>query len=201
MKITDQTVFTHSILSLLILGLYGCIQESTPSNEDSISMYASNDMVLEEGTDQILNETKVEDLSYTENDLSYLNDLMMDRNRDEGIESIEDMFTAECIPHNDMCPEGQYCQYLDGRLQCIDNGDVAPDPQFHRTPSCPTGVCSRGGICYNDHRDSTREAKCFWVCDPASIDSDERVCMNRRHTCYQAEDTEGNVLPFAICDY
>ena len=110
---------------------------------------------------------------------------------------------SECEPHDDQCPEGQYCQYTDGQLRCIDNGDVEPDPQFHSTPICPEGVCSRGGICHDIHRGETLpEPRCFRTCDPASITSTGvSDCDNRRHTCYQAEDAEGQPLPFAICDY
>ena len=107
----------------------------------------------------------------------------------------------DCVPHDDMCPEAQYCQYTDGRLQCIDNGDVVPDPQFHYTPECAMGVCSRGGICHDRRPGEVLGGlNCYWVCDPADVGG-RGDCPNGRHTCFQATDAEGSPLPFAICDY
>ncbi len=109
----------------------------------------------------------------------------------------------ECMPHNDMCPDGQYCQYTDDGLRCIDDGDVAPDPQNHSEPDCPTGVCSRGGICYDEAPgEPLGGLRCYRPCDPAQVGmAGPDVCMNGRKTCRQATDADGNALPFTYCSY
>ena len=102
-----------------------------------------------------------------------------------------------------MCPEGQYCQYWEGALGCIDDGEVAPDPQNHDEPPCPTGVCSRGGICHDQYPgEALGGFECFRPCDPAQAGIiGAEACQNARKTCRQATDAEGNTLPFAFCAY
>ncbi len=159
---------------------YGCSPEIEPASNPESDNSPSSDIGGSIFTDEAGAES--------------LGDMTIER------EEESDMMSG-CSPHDDQCSEGQYCQYLEGRLRCIDNGEVEPDPRFHSTPNCPTGVCSRGGICYQVHRSGTLQApQCFWVCDPVSIGS-KGDCPNGRHTCYQAEDAEGQPLPFAICDY
>ena len=110
---------------------------------------------------------------------------------------------SDCLPHDDMCPEGQYCQYTEGRLRCIADGDVAPDIQNHNPPDCPTGVCSRGGICHDRYPgEALGRLRCYVLCDPSNAGiSGPSVCANGRHTCHQAVDQSGQELPYAVCDY
>lgn len=100
---------------------------------------------------------------------------------------------ATCLPQADDCPPGEYCQYEDGRLRCVPEGDVAPDPQWHRLPACPDGRCSRGGICMP--YDFSDDPVCYHPCGP------EVDCVNGRHTCRPVYDADGVDLGFGLCNY
>ena len=102
-----------------------------------------------------------------------------------------------CDPLNDTCPEGKYCQYADGVLRCVTEGDVLPD-YSHVPPACP-GICSRGGICMpSDY--GVDEAACFQPCALAGVNQNSN-CVNSRHTCRQAYGDNDEPLTFGLCNY
>jgi len=101
-----------------------------------------------------------------------------------------------CLPYADACPDGEYCQYEDGRLQCVPDGPVEPDfASVHSTPACPDGRCSRGGICMRHTSFAGGVLSCFFPCGPGV------ECPNGRHTCWPATGDDGEALGFGLCDY
>ena len=109
----------------------------------------------------------------------------------------------ECIPYDDQCSDGEYCQYFEegDPLRCIPDGDVVADPGGSN-PECPTGVCSRGGICMpmrNPFGNGSRFI-CYQPCEVGE-DWEDRDCFNGRHTCWPALGADGEELSFGICDY
>ena len=108
---------------------------------------------------------------------------------------------SSCIPWDDQCPEGTYCQYADGDLRCVAEGDVIPDPGGNN-PECPTGVCSRGGICMPEQTEfgfGDGRFICYQPCD-ATQERGETGCFNGRHTCWPAFDGD-DPLAFGVCAY
>lgn len=109
-----------------------------------------------------------------------------------------------CVPWDDMCPEGQYCQYVDDVLRCIDEGTVEPDPGGSNPP-CPEGVCSRGGICMPNRGSFGGDLICYQPCnvglnDPNGLPGNAD-CFNGRHTCWPVEGPDGAPLSFGLCEY
>jgi len=123
----------------------------------------------------------------------------VDGGADGPMDAAPDAEPSGCLPYDDRCPDGEYCQHVDGEgLRCIPDGDVVPDPDHHSPPVCPSGVCSRGGICVADPRGGAAGGlRCFDPCDPA----DARGCHNGRHTCREALGPGGAPLGFGVCDY
>ena len=102
----------------------------------------------------------------------------------------ESPLVDECVPDDDTCPTGSYCQYLEGRTQCLAEGAVARDQ-----PCNDGGRCQRGSIClYGSelYGDSCQQ--------PCSLDK-QNQCLNRRHTCFVAVGPESEQLSFGVCRY
>lgn len=101
----------------------------------------------------------------------------------------EPVIANECVPYDDTCSSGKYCQYLEGRTQCVAEGGLARDE------TCNGARCQRGSICmfgggsYGD------------VCQqPCSLDGTYE-CSLTRHTCFAARGDEGQQLSFGVCRY
>jgi hypothetical protein len=97
---------------------------------------------------------------------------------------------AECVPYEDTCAPGRYCQYVDGRTQCVAEGVVARDAGCNGG-----GRCQRGSIClYGSefYGDSCQQ--------PCSLDGRYK-CFIGRHTCFVAQGPEGEALSFGVCRY
>lgn len=94
------------------------------------------------------------------------------------------------MPYEDTCPAGSYCQYLDGRTQCIPEGVVARDETCNDGARCRRGsICLFGSSLYGD------------ICQqPCSLD-ERYKCFIGRHTCFRAVDDEGEPLSFGVCRY
>lgn len=114
-----------------------------------------------------------------------------------------DASPEECLPSDDMCPAGEYCQYTSGRLQCVMEGEFSSPLQGDPLTECPDGVCARGFMCMVDARGSERPT-CYQVCslaldaEPVFSSSD---CTVGRHTCAPAIGDDGERLPFGLCYY
>ena len=120
--------------------------------------------------------------------------------------------SPDCLPYDDMCPDGQYCQYQDDGLRCIDNSDVVAGATGN-WPDCPEGACSRGAICLEASATGVDsgagdELRCYPACAPqfigtigASCGDMPGCCHNGRHTCHQATDENGDALAFGVCRY
>jgi hypothetical protein len=99
--------------------------------------------------------------------------------------------TAECVPYDDTCPPGRYCQYLDGRTQCVAEGDVGRDELCN-----DGGRCQRGSICLygsNLYGDSCQQ--------PCDLDQPYGECFIGRHTCFVGVGPDGEELSFGVCRY
>ena len=95
-----------------------------------------------------------------------------------------------CVPYDDTCSPGSYCQYVDGRTQCVAEGVVARDAGCNGG-----GRCQRGSIClYGSefYGDSCQQ--------PCSLD-EQYKCFIGRHTCFVAQGPEGEALSFGVCRY
>lgn len=106
-------------------------------------------------------------------------------NGDDGTSTASD----ECIPYEDDCAEGLYCQFVDGRTQCIPEGAVARDE------TCEEDLCERGSICM--FADSLYGKQCQQPCNLA----EDLPCDIGRHTCFVAVDDDGQELEFGVCRY
>lgn len=96
----------------------------------------------------------------------------------------------ECVPYDDTCPAGSYCQYLDGRTQCVTEGAVARDQLCNGGARCQRGsICLYGSDFYGD---SCQQ--------PCSLDK-QYECTIRRHTCFVAVGGAGERLSFGVCRY
>lgn len=124
-----------------------------------------------------------------------------DAGRDTGPDASDD---DPCIPWDDACPDGQYCQLVDEELTCIPDGDVRPDPGASNPP-CPDGVCSRGGICMPNRDAFGGDLICYQPCNVGLNAPDERPgnadCFNGRHTCWPVEGPDGSTRAFGLCAY
>lgn len=108
-------------------------------------------------------------------------------NGDDGTSTATD--SDECIPYEDDCAEGLYCQFVDGRTQCIPEGAVARDE------TCEEDLCERGSICM--FADSLYGKQCQQPCNLA----EDLPCDIGRHTCFVAVDDDGQELEFGVCRY
>lgn len=100
--------------------------------------------------------------------------LTLDRNRSLGLcEAI----VPECLPFNDMCDQGNYCEFTGGRLVCVPPGTPA------RGAACPINRCQAGSICIT----LDNMALCREPCDP-----DNPAC-----TSGMCERVTGQ--PFGVC--
>jgi hypothetical protein len=106
---------------------------------------------------------------------------------------------SNCNPLSDECAIGEYCQLEEDALLCVPETDVVPDPG-NNNPPCPSGRCSRGGICMPSDGGFGAAFICYQPCDPTQ-DWGETGCFNSRHTCWPAEDSTGEPLPFGLCAY
>jgi len=95
----------------------------------------------------------------------------------------------ECIPYDDDCAEGHYCQYVDGHTQCIPEGEV------QRDDPCDDALCQRGSICM--YADSIYGNHCQQPCNL----EEQWPCDLPRHTCFVAQDDEEQQLWFGVCRY
>jgi len=114
-----------------------------------------------------------------------------------------DANAPECLPSDDMCPTGEYCEYTSGRLQCVAEGTFSSPLQADPLTECPDGVCARGFVCMVDARSSSR-ATCYQACTlglDAEPEFEVRDCTNGRHTCAPAIGDDGVRLPFGLCYY
>ena len=94
---------------------------------------------------------------------------------------------AGCDPLEDRCSGSTYCQYTDGRLLCV------PEGQNPRDERCPDGRCTRGSICMPAAFDG--EPTCQQPC------AEDHACFITRHDCFEALGADGEVLPFGLCRY
>jgi hypothetical protein len=94
----------------------------------------------------------------------------------------------ECVPFNDMCPAGQYCEIVStaGTGGCV---PLAMMPAAIGQP-CQPGTCARGGICLNLGGGAT----CQPACDPAN---GMGCAMNQ--ACTPIGGPNGMPLPFGVC--
>ena len=61
-----------------------------------------------------------------------------------------DLPTA-CVPYDDTCPIGSYCQYVDGRTTCVAEGATARDALCNDCARCQRGsICLYGSEIYGD---------------------------------------------------
>ena len=96
----------------------------------------------------------------------------------------------ECVPYDDTCPAGRYCQYLDGRTQCVTEGAIARDQLCNDGARCQRGsICLYGSDLYGD---SCQQ--------PCPLDKPNE-CQIRRHTCFVAVGPESERLSFGVCRY
>ena len=97
---------------------------------------------------------------------------------------------TDCVPYADDCPPATYCQYVDGRTRCVEEGTVARDQDCNMT-----GRCQRGSICmYGGFYGAQCQQPCPLV--------EGFACDIRRHTCFAAVEKEGGPeLPFGVCRY
>ncbi len=97
---------------------------------------------------------------------------------------------TDCVPYDDKCPPGSYCQYLDGRTQCVAEGNVARDDRCNDGARCQrASICLFGSDLYGD------------ICQqPCSLDNTYE-CFISRHTCFVAVGDEGAQLSFGVCRY
>ena len=96
----------------------------------------------------------------------------------------------ECVPYDDTCAPGTYCQYVGGRTQCVDEGDVPRDESCN-----DSGRCQRGSICLpssDTFGDSCQQ--------PCALDESVK-CFIGRHTCFVAVGDDGEELSFGVCRY
>jgi hypothetical protein len=99
---------------------------------------------------------------------------------------------GDCNPLSDTCPEGKYCQVLEGRTECIDEGSTERDELCEETDTC-----QRGSICLGAGEYSGKLCQ-----QPCTLDAEPwTVCDIGRHTCFVAVDDDGNELPFGVCRY
>lgn len=132
-------------------------------------------------------------------------DTIVDPTPDAGPDTVPQPPQEQCIPYDDQCAEGEYCQYFTegDPLRCIAEGDVEPDPGG-TNPECPTGVCSRGGICMPQRNPFGDDPPVRFICyQPCELDEEweDRDCWNSRHTCWPVEGPDGEPLSFGICEY
>jgi hypothetical protein len=93
----------------------------------------------------------------------------------------------ECLPYDDMCEAGEYCEYTGGRIRCV----AVPTSGGRVGGPCSTaGRCQRGGICITVNN----EAKCYEPCNP-----DAAACSNPSQSCVRQTSLQGQDLPFGIC--
>lgn len=91
----------------------------------------------------------------------------------------------ECLPYDDMCEMGEYCEYTGGRIRCVDVGTG------RRGGSCDVRQrCEKGSICITVNN----EARCYEPCDPVAPS-----CSNSSHSCEQQTSLQGKPLIFGIC--
>jgi len=104
---------------------------------------------------------------------------------EEGAQSASD----ECVPYDDACATGTYCQYVDGRTQCVAEGDTPREELCN-----DSGRCQRGSICLysSSYGDACQQ--------PCALDGSVG-CLVGRHTCFVAVGDSGEELPFGVCRY
>jgi hypothetical protein len=108
----------------------------------------------------------------------------------DGGTTSESPSTDECVPYDDNCPTGSYCQYLDGRTQCVAEGEVVRDALCNDGGRCKRGsICLYGSSLYGD---SCQQ--------PCSLDGQYK-CFIGRHTCFVAMGAEDEELSFGVCRY
>ena len=107
----------------------------------------------------------------------------------EGVDAADGVAgRGECVPYADDCPAGQYCQYVDDRTRCVEEGDVPRDERCDDR-------CQRGSICMSSNSFLGK------LCQkPCSI-PDGVTCDLSRHTCFTALDDDDNELWFGVCRY
>lgn len=97
---------------------------------------------------------------------------------------------SDCVPYDDDCVAETYCEYADGRAQCVAAGTTARDER------CETGGdCTRGSVCIFASDLFGR------VCQqPCPLEQHE-WCDIKRHTCFTATGDAGEPLSFGVCRY
>jgi hypothetical protein len=98
---------------------------------------------------------------------------------------------SACVPYDDTCPAGEYCQYIDGRTQCVAEGTLV------REERCNGEGCQRGSICMPDDNGSGSK-RCQQPCD---LTAGPTPCFIGRHTCFPAIGDDGEALSFGVCAY
>ena len=92
----------------------------------------------------------------------------------------------ECLPFNDQCENGKYCEYSGGKIRCLDEGTG------QRGGPCDIrGRCQRGSICITVDGD----ASCYEPCNPESPS-----CSDASKSCVRQNSLSGSPLVFGICD-
>lgn len=94
-----------------------------------------------------------------------------------------------CIPWNDMCVAGQYCEYTGGsnNFGCVPEGTSQPGAAC--TQQNP---CMKGGMCLN----LGQGAQCQKPCDPQGGTG----CTPNTEVCIGLIDQNNQPLPFGVCD-
>lgn len=97
-----------------------------------------------------------------------------------------------CDPLDDACSPGNYCQWRDGRAECIPEGSTKRDENCEET-----GACERGSICLSAGEFAGKTCQ-----QPCPLDEGlMNVCDIGRHTCFVALDDEDRELHFGVCRY
>jgi hypothetical protein len=91
----------------------------------------------------------------------------------------------ECLPFNDMCRRGQYCEDSGGRLQCL------PQGMAEVGEACPTNRCEKGAICVFMNGNGL----CYEPCDHQAQMS---TCSTAGETCQEVTEG-GRSMHYGIC--
>ena len=204
---------------LVLIPFSGCIRESSAPISDAVSI-PINDLSID--TDQFIQDSLMDMMGFEMANLPDNNELndqtlvdmsnqsLIDMSNQDSVDMSNQNGTEEmCIPYNDQCSEGRYCQYQNEQLLCIESEGIELDGTGN-TPLCINNRCGRGLVCLNPEwvGDFAGEPRCYQPCAPEFIDqagaecSDELgCCLVGRHTCFPVISETGDSLSFGACHY